>query len=204
MDFCCIADGRTSRNDFHPTTFSDNSISASFGEPSEWNPSSSFQDNQQKSSYGPPASSYGPPASSYGPSAASYGPPSHSYESHRPVYTAVPTIHQIYYGHNGPHHPPSNNNGHYPAAGWEGPREGNWLLDKLKFKLDFFTIGKILLKLIIFKKIVKFIALICLLLFLPKLQTIKDDKEKDEESVEERRQFDIQCKFLLFLKQKTF
>lgn len=190
--FFAVLDGRTSRSDFQPSTFSENSIGGTYGSASEWNPSSSHVDssNQPKSSYGPPSPSYGPPASSYGPPAQSYGPPSHNYEPSRPVYTAVPTIHQIYYGHSGP--PPSS--GHYPAAGWEGPREENWLLNKLKFKLDFFTIGKILLKLIIFKKIVKFIALICLLLFLPKLQSIHDNKDKEEESIEERRQFDIKCK----------
>lgn len=96
---------------------------------------------------------------------------------------AVPTIHQVYYGHSAP-----------PAVGWEGPRDDHWLLNKLKFKLDFFTIGKILLKLIIFKKIVKFIALICLLLFLPKLQSISEKDEKDEDALEERRQFNAKCK----------
>lgn len=185
-----MLDGRTSRSDFQPSTFSDNSIS-------DWNPSPAYQDTKPKSSsYGPPSPSYGPPASSYGPPASSYGPPSSSYEpSHHPIYSPVPTIHQIYYGHSGP--PPSH--GHYPAAGWEGPREENWLLNKLKFKLDFFTIGKILLKLIIFKKIVKFIALICLLLFLPKLQSLHDNKDKDEESNEEQRQFDIQCKCIVVI-----
>lgn len=74
------------------------------------------------------------------------------------------------------------------------PRDEHWLLDKFKFKLDLFTIGKILIKLIIFKKIVKFIALICLLLFLPKLQAKHmnivdllggDESEEESESVGE-------------------
>lgn len=85
------------------------------------------------------------------------------------------------------------------------PRDEHWLLDKFKFKLDLFTIGKILLKLIIFKKIIKFIALICLLLFLPKLQTKHmnfmdllgggDDSDEETESSEtiEKRSFDY-CK----------
>lgn len=50
------------------------------------------------------------------------------------------------------------------------------ILDKLKFKIDLFTIGKIILKLIIFKKIVALIAILCLLLFLPSL------KHKETES----------------------
>lgn len=61
--------------------------------------------------------------------------------------------------------------------------------------MDFFTIGKILLKLIIFKKIVKFIALICLLLFLPKLQAATTPDKDEEEVLEERRQFDAKCEY---------
>jgi hypothetical protein len=37
--------------------------------------------------------------------------------------------------------------------------------------LDFATLGKIILKVLIFKMIVKFIAVICVLLFLPKLDS---------------------------------
>ncbi|GAB0093720.1 hypothetical protein DMENIID0001_088940 [Sergentomyia squamirostris] len=93
--------------------------------------------------YGPP-SAYGPsgpaPAPVYGPPTA-YGPPTGLYRAGPPKYYAV-------------HH-------------HRTPRD--WLLDKLHFKLDLVTVGKIILKLIIFKKIVKFIAILCLLLFLPKL-----------------------------------
>lgn len=78
----------------------------------------------------------------------------------------------------------------------------HWLLDKFKFKLDLFTIGKILIKLIIFKKIVKFIALICLLLFLPRLQTkplnvveMLAGGDESEEETEEKRSFSYR-KFL--------
>lgn len=138
------------------------------------------------------STSYQPPPSGLPPKPV-YGPPPPGapntiiYDHGRPVYVPAggPTIHQVYYGHSGP-----------PAAGWEGPRESFWLLDKLKFKLDFFTIGKILLKLIIFKKIVKFIALICLLLFLPKLQALSasGDSEKDVDALDESRQFSVKCK----------
>ncbi|KAH8362856.1 hypothetical protein KR084_001763 [Drosophila pseudotakahashii] len=49
-------------------------------------------------------------------------------------------------------------------------------LEHLKSKINLYTLGKILLKLLIFKKIVKFIGLIFLLLVLPKLKNIfKDD-----------------------------
>lgn len=42
--------------------------------------------------------------------------------------------------------------------------------EKIKWKLDLITLGKILLKLVIFKKIVSFIAIIFLLLFIPALK----------------------------------
>jgi len=53
-------------------------------------------------------------------------------------------------------------------------------------KLNAFTIAKIILKLVIFKMIVKFIAVICLLLFIPKLEIIKKKVDKDEDEEEER------------------
>lgn len=114
-----------------------------------------------------------------------YGPP--SYEPPKPVYGPPPS-HPVYY-HTAPpaHH-------HYPTV-YNAPREDHWLLNKLKLKLDFFTIGKILLKLIIFKKIVKFLALICLLLFLPKLQSHTTTSDNDDDDIGERRQLDIKCKF---------
>lgn len=53
------------------------------------------------------------------------------------------------------------------------------LLDKLKFKLDLFTLGKIILKLVLFKKLVSFIAVICLLLFIPSLKHMSGDDKID-------------------------
>lgn len=48
--------------------------------------------------------------------------------------------------------------------------------------MNAFTIAKILLKLVIFKMIVKFIAIICLLLFIPKLEIKKGNKgEMDDD-----------------------
>lgn len=83
-----------------------------------------------------------------------------------------------------------------------GPRY-NWLLDKFKFKLDLFTIGKFLIKVLIFKKIIKFIMLICLLLFLPKFQSkhmkmddLVIDVEEDDDD-DRRRQFGSYCKYKL-------
>ncbi|CAD7090412.1 unnamed protein product [Hermetia illucens] len=120
-----------------------------------------------KPHYGPPPPVYGPPSHSYGPPSPSYGPPAPSYGPPPPSYGPPPPI----------HHPPIP----YHHSG------GEWFWDKFKFKISLFTIGKILLKLIIFKKIVKFIALICLLLFLPKLKSLKDAFEGgSSESVEFR------------------
>ncbi|XP_053963575.1 uncharacterized protein LOC128866690 [Anastrepha ludens] len=67
------------------------------------------------------------------------------------------------------------------------PRE-HWILEKLKKKINLFAFGKIILKLLIFKKIVKFIGVICLLLFLPKLKELfKDDTSMEDMSAEEGR-----------------
>lgn len=154
--------------------------------------------NAPSPSYGQPLPSYGPPSPSYGPpSTASYGPPTFSYGA--PSYSYGPPTHYgppkpVFHHHYGP---PS-----HPII-ISAPREENWLLNKFKFKIDLFTLGKILIKLIIFKKIIKFIALICLLLFLPKLQPksivnmsdlfgSEEESEESEES-EERRSIGSYC-----------
>lgn len=124
--------------------------------------------------YTPPASSYGGP---YHKPAPGYGPPTYS----APVYLPGPPSNYVPYG------PPIEESS-------KGGSLEKWLLEKIKFKVDFYTIGKILLKLVIFKKIVKFIGLICLLLFLPTLKKKlgmgdKDhhnSDESDDESEEER------------------
>ncbi|KAL1490829.1 hypothetical protein ABEB36_013456 [Hypothenemus hampei] len=54
-------------------------------------------------------------------------------------------------------------------------------LNTIKWKLDVFTIGKIILKLVIFKKIVSFIAIICLLLFIPSLKHKKVSNDVQDE-----------------------
>ncbi|KAJ8976128.1 hypothetical protein NQ317_019393, partial [Molorchus minor] len=104
-----------------------------------------------------PVPAYGPPNPGpvYGPPNPPpiYGPPP-------PVYNAPSSV-QVFYG---------------------VPHAMLSIWDKLKFKLDLFTIGKILLKLVIFKKIVSFIAILCLLLFIPALKkkggsTAEDDDD---------------------------
>lgn len=124
--------------------------------------------------YGPPAIEYGPPSTpapylppapavAYGPPQSVYGPPAPVYGPPAPVYGPPKQV----YG---------------PPSSYYHPREDS-IFDKFKFKLDFFTIGKIVLKLLFFKKIIKFLGIICLLLFLPKLKGLfKEDKDKDDSS----------------------
>lgn len=171
---------------YHPPSSEYGPPSSEYGPPSsEYGPPITSEYGAPASSYGPPSSSYGPPSPSYGsPPSSSYGPPSHPpFDLHygpRPinVYNYGPSPQKFPIVHS-------------------APRVEHWLLDKFKFKLDLFTIGKILLKLIIFKKIIKFIALICLLLFLPRLQNkhmnIVDmlaGGDESEEEPEEKRSFD--------------
>lgn len=104
--------------------------------------------------YGPPAQSYGPPAQSYGPVQPTYGPPHFPQHPTYPVYGPPPT----------------------QAA------RGDWLWDKFHFKFDLLTLGKILIKLLIFKKIVKFFGVICLLMFLPTL--IEKKKAQSDEQTD--------------------
>lgn len=60
-----------------------------------------------------------------------------------------------------------------------------YLWNKFKEKIDAILLSKILLKLIVFKKLVKFLSLICLLFFLPSLKEdqtgriFKDDYDND-------------------------
>ncbi|GJQ81660.1 putative transferrins [Trypoxylus dichotomus] len=91
--------------------------------------------------YGPPIPHYGPPKPIYGPPAP-YPPP-----------------------HYRPYPPPPP-----PAPEPVIPHALLGILDKIKYKIDLLTIGKIILKLLIFKKIVAWIGVICLLLFIPSLK----------------------------------
>ncbi|XP_055916163.1 uncharacterized protein LOC129949004 [Eupeodes corollae] len=134
-----------------------------YGPPPGYNYEPQIQQPQQE--YGPPQPVYGPPQPEYGPPPhAEYGPPPQTeYVNHPPsvIYHEYPKPQSIPYNHHQVSLP-------------------EWLLGKLKLKLNIFTLGKILLKLIIFKKIVKFIGVICLLLFLPKLGALfKMDEPAD-------------------------
>uniref|UniRef100_A0A182PAI0 Uncharacterized protein n=1 Tax=Anopheles epiroticus TaxID=199890 RepID=A0A182PAI0_9DIPT len=153
-------------------------------------PSSSYDYSVPTGSYGPPTSTgnelYQPaPHKEYGP------PPKPVYGPPKPIYGPPPP----------PPPPPGPVTHGMPYFSPE-----NWLLSKLKFKFDLFTIGKILLKLVIFKKIVKFIALLCLLFFIPTLKPSgggggghgEDSSEEDR-----RRAYDLQFDYERRLSEVT-
>lgn len=128
-------------SDYNPSGFSGPSESNNYLPPSSYGNPVKYPEP----SYGPPAHSYGPPSPSYGPPSGSYGPP-----LPKPL---PPPI----YG------PPK------PSYGVPYTAPGLSFLDKLSLKLDILTVAKILLKIMIFKKIVTMLAVVCLLLFIPKL-----------------------------------
>ncbi|CAO1400874.1 unnamed protein product [Diamesa serratosioi] len=57
-----------------------------------------------------------------------------------------------------------------------------WLFDKISNNMDYALMTKILLKIIVFKKIIKFIALICLLFLIPALNS-KDGDDTDDDKM---------------------
>lgn len=129
------------------------------------------------SSYGPPAQSYGPPAHTYGPPAQNYGPPAHSYGPpvHKPLPAPPPP--PVY----GPPGPPLK-----PSYGVPYTAPGFGFLDKLSLKLDILTIAKLLLKFLIFKKLVTMLAVVCMLLVIPKLISFKKDDSGQSNDEDER------------------
>jgi hypothetical protein len=143
--------------------------------------SSYSKSNAQKNSFYTAPShtsySYNPPSApaysvqtvaSYSPSASSsYGYPHSVYGTPQPMY-GVPSSMQ---------YPPSMHQSSMSMAApmAEQKGHGEWFLAKLMKKFDLILMSKILLKLIIFKKIVKFIGIICLLMFLPILKKKFED-----------------------------
>ncbi|GAB1859980.1 Kazal-like domain-containing protein [Camponotus japonicus] len=150
--------------------------------PQSFKPSMGYSDhyNVPQNSYGPPQNSYGPPQDgpSFYPQTPSYGPPANSYPSPQQgygpsVHTSIPT--PIY---GAPYALPDVSHiSLLPSFDLGLP---------FALKLNAFTIAKIILKLVIFKMIVKFIAIICLLLFIPKLEIIKKKVSNKDEDNEER------------------
>jgi hypothetical protein len=132
------------------------------------------------SNYGPPSSSYGPPSTGYGPPSNSYGPPVQSYGPPAPVYGPPKPLPPVY----GPPLKPSY------GIPYTAPAFG--LFDKLALKLDILTIAKLFLKFLIFKKLVTMLAVVCMLLVIPKLITFKKDDghNHNHNDEEEERQFE--------------
>lgn len=62
----------------------------------------------------------------------------------------------------------------------EKPEPQFWFFDKFSNNMDYALMTKILLKLIVFKKIIKFIALICLLFLIPALNSKDEDTDDDK------------------------
>ncbi|XP_043500684.1 uncharacterized protein LOC122523129 isoform X2 [Polistes fuscatus] len=145
-----------------------------------------------QSNYGPPQSNYSPPQSAYGHPQSTYGQPSNkysvsahpqlydelspgnSYLSHQQGYDSSAMDYSTPYGY------PSSSIIEFPKIDFSWP---------FALKLNAFTLAKILLKLILFKMIVKFIAVICLLLFIPKLEIIKKPNKNESEEEEGRNYF---------------
>ena len=126
------------------------------------------------SSYSAPSSSYGSPgSSSYYPSpsyssSSSYGhSPSPSYGVPASFYPSTTVVHKM---------PEAQKSSH-----------SEWFLAKLMKKFDLILVSKIILKLIIFKKIVKFIGIICLLMFIPILKKKFEEHSGESDEEEERR-----------------
>lgn len=137
--------------------------------------------------YGPPANTYGPPANTYGPPANTYGPPAHNYGP--PVQSYGPPAHKPVpvYG------PPLK-----PSYGIPYTAPGLGFLDKLSLKLDILTVAKLMLKFFIFKKIVTMIAVVCMLLVIPKLISFKKDASPSGNDDEDRKFGDINGELLYF------
>lgn len=135
-------------------------------------------------SYSAPSSSYSG-MSSYYPS-SSYGSPHPSYGSPQPTYGPAPT-----YAPAPTMHMPEAQKSH-----------SEFFLAKIMKKFDLILMSKILLKLIIFKKIVKFIGIICLLLFIPVLKKKFEEHSGYNDEEEERRiqELDAYGQSLIFFK----
>ncbi|XP_031766735.2 uncharacterized protein LOC113509877 [Galleria mellonella] len=190
-------DSYNSGYDYTPPFSSDNSFSSSSGSGFSGPTSSSYLPpshtpvkfesditySAPPNTYGPPSSSYGPPAQTYGPPAHTYGPPTQTYGP--PAQTYGPPAQT--YGPPVPKPlPPVYGPPLKPTYGVPFKSPGFGFLDKLSLKLDILTIAKLLLKFLIFKKLVTMLAVVCMLLVIPKLISFKkDDNNANDE--DERR-----------------
>lgn len=174
-----------------PSSFSSPSSSFS-GSSSSYSPSPTYGSpikfesdityDAPPNSYGPPSHTYGPPAQTYGPPAPTYGPPPQSYGP--PIHKPLPPV----YG------PPLK-----PSYGVPYGAPGLGFFDKLAIKLDILTIAKLLLKFFIFKKLVTMLAVVCMLLVIPKLISFKKDKDTNNDE-DERKFGNSDGEFIIFIR----
>lgn len=167
--------------------------SSSYGSPVKFEPEITY--NSPPNTYGPPSSNYGPPANSYGPPANTYGPPAHTYGPPAQTYgppaqTYGPPIQK-------PLPPPLYGPPLKPSYGVPYTAPGLGFLDKLSLKLDILTIAKLLLKFLIFKKLVTMLAVVCMLLVIPKLISFKKDTGGGNNDEDERNFGAKDRKFIL-------
>lgn len=163
-----------------PSASNSYSPSPSYGSPVKFEPEITY--NSPPNTYGPPSPNYGPPAQSYGPPghAQTYGPPAQTYGP--PAQSYGPPIHK-------PLPPPIYGPPLKPSYGVPYTAPALGFLDKLSLKLDILTIAKLLLKLLIFKKLVTMLAVVCMLLVIPKLISFKKDSNGGGNTDEDERSF---------------
>lgn len=165
------------------SSFSSSGSSSFSGPSNSYLPSSSYTPSVKFESditYDAPPNSYGPPAKSYGPPAHSYGPPAHTYGP--PSYPYGPPIHK-------PLPPPIYGPPLKPNYGVPYTAPALGFFDKFALKLDILTIAKLLLKFLIFKKLVTMLAVVCMLLVIPKLISFKKGGTDVPNNAEEDRKF---------------
>lgn len=135
----------------------------SYGAPNNYGPLNTYPTYESPNSY--PSAPVSGSGYTYTPPNPTYGPPTMSF----------PTAPSSYYPSS--YMPPPVPQYGPPTAVMETIQKGHeGFIEKLIKKIDLVLMSKALLKLIIFKKIIKFIAVICLLMFIPVL------KKKFEES----------------------
>ncbi|XP_075975264.1 uncharacterized protein LOC142975979 [Anticarsia gemmatalis] len=153
--------------------------STSYGSPVKFEPEITY--NAPPNTYGPPAQTYGPPAQTYGPPVQTYGPPAQTYGP--PAQSYGPPVHKPLPP---PLPPPIYGPPLKPSYGVPYTAPALGFLDKLAFKLDILTIAKLVLKLLIFKKLVTMLAVVCMLMVIPKLVSFKKDPPSGNTDEEDR------------------
>lgn len=202
-DFGLTSDVYTKPNPFYTKNLTKNKSVDNKLEPvyhPVYNPSVT-QDSNDDTVYGSknnnPSSSYGAPSSSYGePTGLDHGYSVQTVPS--ASYGVQPSSSYYYQPSQAQQYPSYGAPTYYPSSPVSSPvvthhssevqkSHSEWFLTKLMKKFDLILMSKILLKLIIFKKIVKFIGIICLLLFIPVLKKKFEEHTDDGEEEEERR-----------------